>query len=119
MAASLVGISARKASFLSFGLASGIGAVAGVILTPVTLICYDNGTMLGLKGFCAAIIGGMGNVYGGFLGGIILGIVEAFAAGWGSSGYRDVVAFVCLIVILLVMPSGILGETGRGRIAKI
>jgi len=119
VAASLVGIPVRWASTLSFGIAAGIGAIAGVVLTPVTLTSYDHGTMMGLKGFCAAILGGMGNVYGGFLGGLILGIVEAFAAGWGTSGYRDVVAFLCLILILFVRPSGILGETGRERIAKI
>jgi len=119
VAASLVGIPVRQASSLSFALASAIGAVAGVILTPVTLTSYDQGTMLGLKGFCAAIIGGMGNVYGGFLGGLILGLVEAFAAGLGSSGYRDVVAFTCLILLLFIRPSGLLGETGRERIAKI
>ena len=88
-------------------------------MTPLTLISYDNGTMIGLKGFCAAILGGMGNVYGGFLGGIVLGIVEAFAAGWGSSGYQDVVAFLCLMLILFIRPSGIMGETGKERIAKI
>lgn len=119
VAAALVGISTQKASMLSFGIASGVGAVAGIILTPVTLTSYDHGTMLGLKGFCAAILGGMGNVYGGFLGGLILGLVESFAAGWGSSGYRDVVAFVCLIAILFVRPSGLLGETGRERIVKV
>lgn len=114
IAASLVGISVRQASTISFGIASAIGAVAGVILTPVTLTSYDHGTMLGIKGFCAAIIGGMGNIYGGFLGGLILGLVEAFAAGWGSSGYRDVVAFLFLILILLIRPKGLVGEiTGR------
>lgn len=119
IAASLVGIPVRWVSTLSFGIASGIGAVAGVTLTPLTLTSYDHGTMMGLKGFCAAILGGMGNVYGGFLGGMVLGVVEAFAAGWGSSGYREVVAFLCLILILLIRPSGILGETGRERIGKI
>jgi len=114
VAASLVGISVRKASNISFGIASAIGALAGVIITPVTLTSYDHGTILGIKGFCAAIIGGLGNIYGGFLGGLILGLVEAFAAGWGSSGYRDVVAFLCLILILLIRPTGLLGEfTGR------
>jgi len=118
IAASLMGISVRRASTLSYGIASAIGATAGVIITPVTLTSYDHGTMLGLKGFCAAIIGGMGNVYGGFLGGLILGTLEAFAAGLGSSGYRDAVAFLCLIVLLLVRPSGLIGETGRERIVK-
>jgi len=115
MAASLVGISARHASNISFGIASAIGALAGVIITPVTLTSYDHGTILGIKGFCAAVIGGLGNVYGGFLGGLILGLVEAFAAGWGSSGYRDVVAFLCLIFILLIRPKGLLGEFTGGR----
>jgi branched-chain amino acid transport system permease protein len=119
MAASLVGIRVARISMISFGIASGIGSIAGVILTPVTMTSYDHGTMMGLKAFCAAIIGGMGNVYGGLLGGIILGLVEAFAAGWGASGYRDVVAFFCLILILFLKPSGIIGETGRGRVAKI
>lgn len=119
IAASLMGISVRRVSALSFGIAAAIGAVAGVTLAPLTLTSYDHGTMMGLKGFCAAVLGGMGNVYGGFLGGIILGVVEAFAAGWGSSGYRDVIAFLSLILILFIRPSGILGETGKERIVKI
>ena len=119
VAASLVGISVRQASTVSFGIASAIGAVAGVILTPATLTSYEHGTMLGLKGFCAAIIGGMGNVYGGFIGGLVLGLTEAFAAGFGSSGYRDVVAFLVLILLLLIRPSGLFGETGRERIVKV
>ncbi len=118
VAASLMGISVRNVSTLSYGIASAIGAIAGVIITPVTLTSYDHGTMLGLKGFCAAIIGGMGSVYGGFLGGLILGLLEAFAAGWGSSGYRDAVAFLFLIVLLLIRPSGLIGETGREGIVK-
>jgi branched-chain amino acid transport system permease protein len=117
-AASLMGISVRQASSLSYAIASAIGATAGVIITPVTLTSYDHGTMLGLKGFCAAIIGGMGSVYGGFIGGLILGILEAFAAGLGSSGYRDAVAFLCLIILLLIRPSGLFGETGREGIVK-
>ncbi|MEW6266370.1 MAG: branched-chain amino acid ABC transporter permease [Thermodesulfobacteriota bacterium] len=118
-AAALVGIPVRLVSTISFGIASAIGALAGIILTPVSLTSFDHGTMLGLKGFCSAIIGGMGNVYGGFLGGLVLGLLETFGAGLISSGYRDVIAFSSLIILLLVRPSGLLGETGRERIVKV
>ena len=117
--AALMGIPVGRLSTISFAVASGIGALAGVIITPLTMTSYDHGTLIGLKGFCAAIIGGMGNVYGAFLGGLILGIAEALAAGLGGSGYQDAVAFLLLIVLLLVKPSGLLGGTGRERVAKL
>ena len=117
--ASLMGSPVSRLSTFSFAAASGIGAIAGVILTPLTMTSYDHGTLIGLKGFCAAIIGGMGNVYGAFLGGLILGAVEAFAAGLGGSGFQDAVAFLLLIVLLLVRPSGLLGGTGRERVVKL
>lgn len=117
--AALMGIPAGRLSTISFAVAAGIGAIAGTIITPLTMTSYEHGTILGLKGFCAAIIGGMGNVYGAFLGGLILGAVEAFAAGLGGSGYQDAVAFLLLIVLLLVRPSGLLGGTGRERIVKV
>lgn len=116
--ATLMGISARRLSTLAFGLAAMIGAVAGVVITPLTLTSYEHGTIMGLKGFCAAIIGGMGNVYGAFLGGLILGALESFSAGLGGSGYQDAVAFVVLIVLLLVRPSGLLRGTGREGVVK-
>ena len=117
--ASLMGIPAGRLSTVSFAIAAGIGALAGVIITPLTMTSYDQGTIIGLKGFCAAIIGGMGNVYGAFLGGLILGTVEAFANGLGGSGYQDAVAFLLLIVLLMVRPSGLLGGTGRERVVKL
>ncbi|MFO1298993.1 MAG: branched-chain amino acid ABC transporter permease [Burkholderiaceae bacterium] len=116
--AALMGIPVARLSTVSFGVASGIGALAGVIITPLTMTSYDQGTILGLKGFCAAIIGGMGNVFGAFLGGLILGGAEAFTAGLGGSGYQDAVAFLLLIILLLVRPSGLLGGTGRERVVK-
>lgn len=116
--ASLMGIPVSRLSTFSFAFAAGIGALAGMIITPLTMTSYDHGTLIGLKGFCAAIIGGMGNIYGAFLGGLILGALEAFAAGLGGSGFQDAVAFLLLIVLLLVRPSGLLGGTGRERIVK-
>lgn len=116
--AALMGAPVKRLCTVSFAVAAGIGALAGVIITPLTMTSYDHGTILGLKGFCAAIIGGMGNVYGAFLGGLILGAAEAFTAGWGGSGYQDAVAFLLLIILLLVRPSGLLGGTGRERAVK-
>jgi branched-chain amino acid transport system permease protein len=117
--AALMGIPVRRLSTLSFGIAAAIGAVAGVVTTPLTLTSYDHGTLIGLKGFCAAIIGGLGNVYGAFLGGLILGVLEAFAAGLGGSGYQDAAAFLVLIVILLVRPQGLFRGTGREGVVKV
>jgi len=117
--AALMGIPVRGLSTVSFAIAAAVGAVAGVISTPLTLTSYDHGTLIGLKGFCAAIIGGLGNVYGAFLGGIILGLLEAFTAGLGGSGYQDAAAFLILIILLLVRPQGLLRGTGRERIVKV
>ena len=116
--ASLMGIPVGRLSTLSFAAASGIGAIAGVTIAPLMMTSYDQGTLIGLKGFCAAIIGGMGNIYGGFLGGLILGVMEVFTVGFGGSGYQDAVAFLFLILILLFRPSGLLGGTGRERVVK-
>jgi branched-chain amino acid transport system permease protein len=108
--ATMVGINVSFMVFLSFAISSAIGAIAGIILTPITLTSYDHGTLLGLKGFCGAILGGLGNIYGAILGGILLGILESFGAGLISSGYKDAIAFFILILLLFVRPTGILGE---------
>jgi branched-chain amino acid transport system permease protein len=108
-AARLVGIAAGRMVQLSFGLSAALGAGAGVLIAPLTLGVYDMGTMLGLKGFSAAIIGGLGSLLGGVLGGLILGIAEALATGFISSGYRDAVAFLLLLLVLFLRPRGLVG----------
>jgi branched-chain amino acid transport system permease protein len=108
-AARLVGIPAGRMVQLSFGLAAALGAGAGILIAPLTLGVYDMGAMLGLKGFSAAIIGGLGSLLGGVLGGLLLGLVEAFTSGLISSGYRDAVAFLLLLVVLFLRPQGLLG----------
>ncbi len=108
-AARLVGISAGRMVQLSFGLAAALGAGAGILIAPLTLGVYDMGTMLGLKGFSAAIIGGLGSLMGGVLGGLVLGVAEALATGLISSGYRDAVAFLLLLVVLFLRPQGLVG----------
>lgn len=114
-AANLVGISVDRMVLLSFVISSGLGALAGVIIAPLTLTSYDVGIMLGLKGFCAAIMGGMGSGFGTVLGGLILGVLESLGAGLISSGYKDAIAFFILLLILFIRPQGLFkkGETER------
>jgi len=108
-AARLVGIAASRMVQLSFGLSAALGAGAGILIAPLTLGVYDMGTMLGLKGFSAAIIGGLGSLMGGVLGGLLLGLVESFTSGLISSGYRDAVAFLLLLLVLFLRPQGLVG----------
>lgn len=111
-AAQLCGIDLSRMISWSFGLAAAIGAIAGIVLAPITMAQYNVGMMLGLKGFCAAILGGLGNALGGILGGLVLGVLEALGAGLISSQYKDAIAFIVLIAVLLIRPSGILGRGG-------
>ena len=114
-AANLVGISVGRMVLLSFVISSALGALAGVIIAPLTMTSYDVGVMLGLKGFCAAIMGGMGSGLGTVLGGLILGTLESLGAGLISSGYKDAIAFFILLLILFIRPQGLFkkGETDR------
>ncbi len=109
-AAKLVGIKVDNLVRLSFALSAGISAAAGAVMAPITFASYDMGTMLGLKGFCAAVLGGLGSGVGSILGGFILGILEAFGAGFVSSSYKDAFAFLILLVVLFIRPQGFLGR---------
>ncbi len=114
-AASLVGIGVKKMVLFSFVISSAIGSMAGIIIAPLTMTSYDVGIMLGLKGFCAAIIGGLSGGLGIVVGGLLLGILESLGAGLVSSGYKDAIAFIILLIILFVRPEGLFskGETER------
>ena len=115
-AAQLVGINITFVMLLSFGLSGALGAVAGILVAPITLTNFEVGIMLGLKGFAAAILGGLGNGLGAVLGGLIVGVAEAMGAGYISSEYKDAIAFVLILVVLFVKPSGLLGKTGTERV---
>ena len=97
-AAGLVGIDVRRMVLFSFIISSAMGSVAGIIVAPLTMTAYDVGVMLGLKGFCAAIIGGMSGGVATVLGGLILGVLESLGAGLISSGYKDAIAFIILLL---------------------
>jgi branched-chain amino acid transport system permease protein len=116
LAARLVGINTRHVLALSFVLSAALGAVAGVVSAPITLTSYDVGIMLGLKGFVAATLGGLGSGVGAVVGGLILGLTEALAAGYISSAYKDAVPFVLIILILFFMPRGLFGARVTERV---
>ncbi len=114
LAARLVGISPRRMALAAFVLSGAIGALSGVVLAPITFATYDMGLMLGLKGFVGAVLGGLANPPGAVAGGLILGLLEA-AATPISSAYKDALAFVVLIVVMLARPAGLFGRSiGRG-----
>jgi branched-chain amino acid transport system permease protein len=110
LAARLVGINTTTIMALAFGGSAAIGAVAGILVTPITLTSYDVGTLLALKGFAAAMLGGMGNPLGAVVGGLLLGLLEAFGAGYLSSTYKDAFAFLVILVVLFAAPQGLFGR---------
>lgn len=115
MAARLMGISPTRMSSFSFTLSAALGAIAGLAIAPIMFPAYDVGLMLGVKGFSAAILGGLGSAPGAVIGGLIIGFLESFGAGYISSGLKDAIAFTAILIILLIRPSGILGERSVGK----
>jgi len=115
-AAGLVGIDVRRMVLFSFIISSAMGAVAGIIVAPLTMTAYDVGVMLGLKGFCAAIIGGMSSGIATVVGGLLLGVLESLGAGLISSGYKDAIAFIILLLILFIRPQGLFGKAESERV---
>jgi len=110
LAAQLMGISVRRVLLVSFGLSAALGALAGVLIAPISFTSWDVGVMLGLKGFAAAILGGMGSGPGAIIGGLALGLIESLGAGYLSSAYKDVFAFVIILVALIFLPDGLAGR---------
>jgi branched-chain amino acid transport system permease protein len=116
LAAELMGISVRRVLLVSFGLSAALGALAGVLIAPISFTSWDVGVMLGLKGFAAAILGGMGSGPGAIAGGLVLGLVEALGAGYLSSAYKDVFAFVIILAALIFLPDGLAGRRAAERV---
>ncbi len=115
-AAELVGINTSWVLFLSFAMSAALGALGGILITPITLTSYDVGIMLGLKGFVAAVVGGLGNGLGAVVGGLLVGILEAMGAGYISSAYKDAIPFVLILFILFFMPRGLFGGKSTDRV---
>ena len=122
--AGLMGVDSNKVIVATFALGAALAAVAGVMWgANYNSIQFSMGFLPGLKAFCAAVLGGIGNIYGAMVGGIALGIIESLGAGYIGeltggflgSQYQDIFAFVVLIVVLTVRPSGIMGERVADR----
>lgn len=112
-AARLVGISVPRMVQASFALSAGLSALAGAVIAPLTFASYDAGISLGLKGFCGAIIGGLGNGLGAVLGGILVGLLENLGVGLapnGFAGLQDAFAFLILLLVLFLRPAGLLSR---------
>jgi len=107
----LVAIGSNKIISLTFGIGAGLAAAAGIMVgLYYGSVRYDMGFLPGIKAFSAAVLGGIGNITGAMLGGLIIGMVEIFGAGYISGEYKDVFAFIILIGVLYFKPTGIMGE---------
>jgi branched-chain amino acid transport system permease protein len=115
VAARLMAISPKKMASFSFTLSAGLGALAGLVIAPILFPSYDMGMMLGIKGFSASILGGLGSAPGAVVGGLLLGLIESLGAGYISSGMKDAIAFGVVLLILLIRPFGLLGEKNVGK----
>lgn len=115
-AAALVGINIKRSGMWTFLIAAAAGGLAGVIITPLTFTSYDYGTMLGFKGFSAAMLGGLGSLHGALLGGLLLGVAEALAGGLISSHFKDAVSFILLLLVLFIRPNGLMGKADISKV---
>lgn len=116
MAAHLAGIPVDLMMLIAYGLSAFLGAMAGILIAPITFTSYDAGIMLGLKGFSAAVLGGMGNPMGAVAGGLLLGLIESLSAGLISSGYKDAIGFLILLLVLFLRPSGLFSKAATDRV---
>ncbi|MBI3702980.1 MAG: branched-chain amino acid ABC transporter permease [Rhizobiales bacterium] len=116
LAARLIGVDTRSIVDFSFAVSAAIGAIAGILITPIALTSYDAGTLLALKGFAAAMLGGIGSAPGAVVGGLMIGMIEALSAGYISSNYKDAVAFLIILVVLIFIPQGLFGRAKVERV---
>ncbi len=115
-AARLVGVNTALMVTASFALAAGLGAMAGLLVTPLTQTAFTVGAGMGVKGFAAAVLGGLGDPVGAVCGGLLLGLLEALVAGYIDPVYQDAVAFIVLLLVLFLRPQGILGGSAREKL---
>ena len=115
-AASLMGINTGTMSMIAFTLAAALGAIAGVMIAPLTDATYEMGFFIGIKGFVAMIFGGMHSIPGAVAGGLLLGVIEAFSGGYISTYYTDALAFGFLLLVLFFRPQGLFTRATGERV---
>jgi branched-chain amino acid transport system permease protein len=113
-AATAVGVPVGRSNAIAFAIGAGIAALAGGLAGPVLYVNPTLGASLGIKGFAAAILGGFGNINGAIVGGLVFGLLDAFAAG-RFQGYSELVTFVVFALVIIVRPTGLLGESTVNR----
>src|SRR5579875_2262702 len=109
----LLGISPRRMSLVAFTLSAGLGAVAGIVIAPITGATYDMGLSLGLKGFVAAVIGGLTNAPAAVVGGYLVGLIESLTTGYLTPGYSGAITFLVLLLVLVIQREGLLHAAQR------
>ena len=117
--AALMGIRIDRIHTATFALGSGLAAAAGALLGPVFVVTPTMGDLAAAKAFAIVILGGLGNITGATIGGFILAFVEEIGAGYISSGYRDAMGFVLIIVVLLIRPTGLVRAEGADRVSAL
>lgn len=110
MAAQSCGINVSLSTGITWGLSAGLAAIAGMLIGPMYGVYSTLGSTIGNKGFSGAVIGGYGNMYGAMVGGLLLGLAEIFVSGYISSTYKNLIAYIILIVFLFLKPTGIFNE---------
>ena len=108
--ASAMGINVNRMNAITLAIGCALAAAAGILAAPIVYVDPSMGAAVGLKGFAAAILGGLGSIPGAIVGGLVFGVLEAVSAGYVSSSYTPAIAFIILMVVLMVKPSGIIGE---------
>ena len=112
--AAMMGVNVLRMLALAFGISYLLAAAAGALVGPIHYIATTGGTTMMIKGVAAAVLGGFGSLPGALVGGLVIGLLEAMAAGFISSAFKDVIVFAVFIAVLFVRPTGLLGEPPRG-----
>jgi branched-chain amino acid transport system permease protein len=110
-----MGIPVKRLNGLVWGLAAGVAAIAGLLLAPITFV-HANMGFIGLKAFPAAVVGGFGSLPGAIVGGMIIGVVESLSGFFMPEGFKDIAAYVVVLVMLMVKPNGLFGEKLRKKV---
>ena len=108
--AAMMGINVSHMRFLTFGISAALACIAGILIAPLSYARADMSALVGMKAFAAAILGGIGNLWGALLGGLLLGVTEAMGATYISTAYKDAFSFIVLFIVLYVKPTGLLNK---------
>lgn len=111
-AAALMGINVGHIKTFVFAISTALGAAAGILFASLTFAVFDMGLVMGVKGFAAAVLGGLGSLPGAVMGGVMLGLIEQLSSGYISSLYRDAISYTVLILVLLFRPQGVFARSG-------